>query len=159
MHLLLTGYTPGREHVIPEAFGTFGCSTPTLQCVCDECNTYFGQKLDQLLARETIEGVSRYVRGQLSREYRPQRRVEISLADESEVGAFAGVRVFVDGTTGTLTLPPQFHAFNFQTEKNEVYFIDQIAGLALPEPIYGVPGKNGVKGTWRVKALGASKEE
>lgn len=150
---------PGREHVIPEAFGTFGSNTPTLQCVCDECNTYFGQKLDQLLARETIEGVSRYTRGKLSSESRPQRRLEISLAEDAEVGQFAGVRVFVDGTTGTLILPPQFHAFNFQTNQNEVYFINEIAGLALPEAVYGVPGKNGVKGTWRVKAFAASKEE
>ena len=44
---------PGREHVIPDAFGTYGSNTLTLQCVCGECNTYFGQKLDQLLARDT----------------------------------------------------------------------------------------------------------
>jgi hypothetical protein len=70
----------GVEHVIPEAFGTFGSNTPTLHCVCDDCNAYFGRVLDQLLARETIEGISRYTRGQLSRESRAQKRLEINLA-------------------------------------------------------------------------------
>jgi hypothetical protein len=150
----------GVEHVIPEAFGTFGSNTPTLQCVCDDCNAYFGRELDQLLARDTIEGISRYVRGQLSSEKRSQKRLEISFAEGPEVGPYVGIRVTVDGTTGALTRPrAQFHAFNFQTNQNEVYFIDQIAGLALPEDIYGAAGKNGEKGTWRVKAFAASREE
>jgi hypothetical protein len=150
----------GVEHVIPRAFGRFGSNTPTLDCVCDECNAYFGRELDQLLARDTIEGVSRYARGQLSGETRAQRRLEISLAEGPEAGPYAGLRVSVDGTTGKLMRPrAQFHAFNFQTQKNEVYFIERIHGLVLPEAIYGVPGKDGVKGTWRVKAFAASKEE
>ena len=43
----------GREHVIPQAFGTFGGQTPTLKCVCDPCNGALGRELDQMLARET----------------------------------------------------------------------------------------------------------
>lgn len=150
----------GVEHVIPKAFGTFGSNTPTLGCVCDSCNAYFGRELDQLLARDTIEGISRYKHGQLSSEGRVQKRLEISLAEETEVGPFAGLRVSVDGRTGKL-LPPraQFHAFNFRTKQNEVYFIEQIATLTLPEEVYGAPGKNGVKGTWRVSAFAGSKEE
>ena len=145
---------------MPQSFGTFGSDTPTLGCVCDDCNSYFGRELDQLLARETLEGISRYTRGQLSSERRPQRRLDIALAEGPEVGPFAGLRVSVDGATGTLMRPrAQFHAFNFQTKQNEVYFIEQIAGLALPEAIYGAPGKDGAKGTWRVKTLAASKEE
>ena len=71
----------GVEHVIPRGFGRFGSETPTLDCVCDDCNAYFGRELDQLLTRETYQGVSRYSRGQLSREARPQRRVSLTLAD------------------------------------------------------------------------------
>ncbi len=52
----------GVEHVIPQSFGTFGSNTPTLSCVCDRCNGYFGRSLDQNLARETLEGISRYIR-------------------------------------------------------------------------------------------------
>jgi hypothetical protein len=38
-----------KEHVIPDALGTFGAgaNTPTLiNCVCKECNQYFGNKLE-----------------------------------------------------------------------------------------------------------------
>lgn len=150
----------GVEHVVPQAFGTFGSNTPTLDCVCDDCNAFFGRELDQLLARETIEGISRYTRGQPSSETRPQRRLDITLSEGPEAGQFAGLKVSVDGTTGALMRPrAQFHVFNFQTQQNEVYFIEQIAGLSLPEAVYGVPGRDGMKGTWRTKALAASKEE
>lgn len=150
----------GVEHVIPRAFGTFASNTPTVACVCDDCNAYFGRELDQRLARETIEGITRYARGQLSSESRAQRKLEITLAEGPEVGSFAGMRVAVDGTTGTLMNPrAQFHAFNFQTNQNEVYFIQQIAGLTLPEATYGAPGNDGIKGSWRVKVFAGSTEE
>jgi len=150
----------GVEHVIPQSFGTFGSNTPTLSCVCDDCNGYFGRSLDQNLARETLEGVSRYTRGQPSSERRLQRRLEITLGDGPETGAFAGMKVFVDGTTGML-MPPssQFHVFNFRTNKNEVYFQDQVAGLALPEAVYGRPRAGDLPATWRVKVFAPSKDE
>lgn len=150
----------GVEHVIPQSFGTFGSNTPTLACVCDDCNRFFGRELDQLLARDTLEGVTRYARGQLSSERRPQRRLEITLADGPEAGDFAGLRVAIDGTTGTLMeIVPQFHAFNFQTGRNEVYFLHQIVALELPEAIYGVPAADGGNGTRRVKVFGSDKAE
>jgi hypothetical protein len=52
---------PGRfrgvERVIPQGFGRFGSDTPTLDCVCDGCNAYFGRELDQLLTRDTFINV------------------------------------------------------------------------------------------------------
>jgi HNH endonuclease len=56
----------GREHVIQQAFGTFGANTPTLNCVCDNCNAHFARELDQFLARETWEGVTRYKNAKFS---------------------------------------------------------------------------------------------
>jgi hypothetical protein len=150
----------GAEHVLQQAFGTFGSNTPTLNCVCDVCNNYFGREIDQLLARETLEGVFRYTRGRLSSESRRQTRLGITLAESPEAGGFVGLKVDVDGTTGRLMRPrAQFHVFNFKTGNNEIYFAEQILGLVLPEEAYGKPGKDGVKGTWRVKTFAASKEE
>ena len=150
----------GVEHVIPRGFGRFASETPTLDCVCDNCNGYFGRELDQLLTRDTYEGISRYSRGQLSREARPQRRVALTLADATEAGDFVGLRVSVDGTTGKLMRPAaQFHVHNFTTGKDEVYFLPQIAALALPEGDYGKPGTNSEKGTWRCKIFAPSREE
>jgi hypothetical protein len=150
----------GVEHLIPQGFGRFGSDTPTLDCVCDDCNAYFGRELDQLLTRDTYEGISRYSRGRFSSQARPQRRVSLALADPGAAGAFHGLRVSVDGTTGQL-MPPaaQFHIHNFVTGKDEVYFRRQIAGLTLPEADYGRPGTDGEKGTWRCKIFAPSREE
>ena len=149
----------GVEHAIPQAFGRFGTETPTLDCVCDDCNAYFGRELDLLLARETPEGLGRYNRGQFSSEARPQRRVTLTLSDPTEAGAFKGMRVAVDGTTGELMAPAaQFHIHNFRTGEDECYFPHQIAGLTLPEADYGKPGANGEPGTWRCKILAPSKD-
>jgi hypothetical protein len=149
----------GVEHVIRQGFGRFGSETPTLDCVCDDCNAYFGRELDQLLTRDTYEGISRYSRGLLSSEARPQKRLSLTLADPAEAGDFVGLRVAVDGTTGQL-MPPggQFHVHNFRTGKDEVYFLRQIAGLTLPEADYGKPATNGEKGTWKCKILAPSRE-
>ena len=150
----------GVEHVIPQAFGTFGSATPTLHCVCDDCNKYFGRELDQLLSRETIEGVVRYNQGQRSREARPQRRLNITLAPGEETGDFAGMKVAIDGTTGKLMKPvAQFHIVNLATGKNEIYFKHQLEGLCLPEETYGKPESDGRPGTWKRNLLASSKEE
>ena len=136
----------GVEHVIPQGFGRFGSEMPTLDCVCDDCNAFFGRELDQLLARETYEGVSRHNRRQFSREARPQKRVSLTLADAAEAGDFLGLWVAVDGTTGGLmAIAAQFHVHNFRTGNDEVYFLPQIAGLTLPEADYGRPGSGGAR--------------
>jgi hypothetical protein len=72
---------PGRfrgvEHVIPQGFGRFGSETPTLDCMCDDCNAYFGRELDQLLTRDTYEGISRYSRARLDRTLRVVTRCSV----------------------------------------------------------------------------------
>jgi hypothetical protein len=150
----------GVEHVIPKSFGTFYDSTPTLDCVCDECNRYFDRELDVVFARDTLEGIARYKRGQFSSEVRPQKRLNITLVEGAETGDFAGAVVSVDGTTGKLLpIAAQFLAFNFTTGKFDVFFSHQLVGLKLPEEIYGKPGKNGEQGTWKPKIIAPSKEE
>jgi hypothetical protein len=43
-----------KEHVVPKAFGRFRNSL-TLDCVCDECNTFFGRELEVFLTRDSVE--------------------------------------------------------------------------------------------------------
>lgn len=53
-----------REHVIPQCYGKFTPNNPILyKTVCDECNQYFGEKIELYLGRDTIEGVMRYKYG------------------------------------------------------------------------------------------------
>lgn len=133
----------GREHVIPQAFGTFGGKTPTLKCVCDPCNRALGHELDQMLARETLEGLARYGQGRRSKEMRPQRRLRFTLADETEAGgmlgaAFAGL----DPTTNQLLpLATQLQIENRQTGKVDIFTRAELGRFTLPEDVYGPVGE------------------
>lgn len=53
----------GREHVLPEAFGKFRDTLVLHDAVCRECNQYFGNTLDNRLARGSMQGAIRYFRG------------------------------------------------------------------------------------------------
>jgi hypothetical protein len=52
----------GREHVIPQSFGTFK-NNWTLTCVCDGCNGYFARELEVAFARDTVEAYLRLEHG------------------------------------------------------------------------------------------------
>jgi hypothetical protein len=52
-----------REHVVQQAFGSFDTSNLVLDCVCTDCNDYFGRTIDLTLARDSIEGFDRYLSG------------------------------------------------------------------------------------------------
>lgn len=150
----------GVEHVIPQAFGSFSSETPTLKCVCDECNGGFGETLDIYLARETVEGVVRYKNGIFSSEVRPQKHLHITLDEGKETGQFAGMKVAIDGTAGKL-MPPlaQFQILNRQRGRTETYFKHQIDGLKLPEEVYGRPGDGSGNGTWKCAILAGSEAD
>lgn len=47
------------EHVLPQSFGKFVDNFTLKNIVCDECNQYFGNNLEPVLARDTFEGISR----------------------------------------------------------------------------------------------------
>jgi hypothetical protein len=133
----------GREHVVPQAFGKFGANTPTLRCVCDECNGYFGKHLDQMLARETYEGLLRYRQGMLSTEKRIQRRLRFTLADEREAEGFLGALVDgVDPTTNqVMQLATQLQIKNLENGKTEIFTRRDLLHLELPKEVFGSPGE------------------
>lgn len=49
-----------REHVLPQSFGLFSNNFTLDKEVCDDCNKYFGDNLEIDLARDTVEGLSRF---------------------------------------------------------------------------------------------------
>jgi len=132
----------GREHVIPQAFGTFGSQTPVLNCVCDDCNGYFGKELDLIHARDTLEGLLRYKHGIFSSENRQQRRLRFTLADEDESGELVGAAVGgIDPTNDQLRpLIAQLRILNKRTGQNDIFTRAHLGTLALPDEIYGAPG-------------------
>ncbi len=50
-----------RDHVMPQAFGRFTPINPTLKCVCDACNSYFGDTIEREMGRDSLEALLRLV--------------------------------------------------------------------------------------------------
>ena len=50
------------EHVIPRAFGMFAQNL-TLNCVCAECNDYFGKTIELAYGRDSVEAFLRLIHG------------------------------------------------------------------------------------------------
>lgn len=64
-----------REHVIPQCFGKFSPDNLILyETVCDNCNKYFGEKLELFLGRDSLEGVERLRHGIKPKEPLKNRR-------------------------------------------------------------------------------------
>ncbi len=147
----------GVEHVIPQGFGTFSSETPTLDCVCDDCNAYFGKELDQVLARDTLEGITRYKKGLFSREKRFPKSVRFTLAEGDEAGEYAGALMSsYDPTTGNPPkLLPQFWIRNIQNRGWERYIIEAIKNLSIIEEKYG----STAPGSREMRVLAPSQEE
>jgi hypothetical protein len=45
---------------MPRAFGRF-TDSPTLDCVCDECNGYFGETIEREMGRDSLEALMRLI--------------------------------------------------------------------------------------------------
>lgn len=100
-----------REHVIPEAFGSYGGDTLVLQgMVCTECNAGLGAELDQILSRDSWEAL---IRQQHLPQREPQgerfvpRRFKIHFPDREEFGIVRGARLTIDWDTRRLLLLDQ----------------------------------------------------
>lgn len=53
-----------REHVIPQGFGKVATNNLILRnIVCDDCNTYFGEKIELFLCKDSFEGIERLRHG------------------------------------------------------------------------------------------------
>ena len=103
-----------KEHVIPQSFGMFANNMTLDQQVCDNCNQYFGDKLEIDLARDTIEGLSRYNHGvKQACEFKSlgqRSRLKIRVTE----GQFKGALVYPEysADTGKLMIRP-FHQIGF----------------------------------------------
>lgn len=80
------------EHVIPQAFGTFGSKTPVLRCVCHDCNQLFSREFEREVYRSSLEALQRWKHGLKSGEPAEDvdgRRVSLKAAG----GEFDGLRL------------------------------------------------------------------
>ncbi len=93
-----------REHVIPEAFGSYGVETMVLSnnAVCKDCNSRLGGEIDQILNRDSYEALIRansVARGQGNGERFSPRRFSIFIPDEERFGILRGARMTIDWNT------------------------------------------------------------
>lgn len=138
------------EHVIFQSFGKFGDDTPTLFCVCKECNSFFGNEIDTIFARDSVEGITRYKKGLMSREARPQAKLIITLAISPEMGEFAGCRVWINGKTGKMMPLGQICLLHKKEKIHKPFLKEEFVKLDWQSE--GFTDKN-------IRILGATEEE
>jgi len=92
-----------REHVIPDAFGSYGGATMVLlDTVCANCNSRLGAELDQILCRDSYEALIRQqhlIQREPSGERFQARRFQISLPDRDEFEILRGARLTINWDT------------------------------------------------------------
>jgi len=119
-----------REHVVPTAFGTFE-NNLVLDCVCEECNSFFAKGIDLKLARDTVEGLDRYRWGLkpvadykgLGR--RTTNRVEI-MQDGPLRGALCEYRPSADGNEFDIHPLPQVGFAQAEDGPYEYFTLDSV---------------------------------
>lgn len=97
-----------KEHVIPQAFGLFK-NNLTLHCVCDSCNQFFGDKLEILFNRDSLDALNRYKYGTKSLDDLNDLKYKFLSIKYSEPGRYCGVRFifYNENDQMVLDLPPQ----------------------------------------------------
>ncbi len=146
-----------REHVILSSFGKFGSDTPTLHCVCDDCNSFFKKELDQGFSRDTLEGVTRYKNGIYSRQREFPKSVKFELGSDERYGKYAGALLGgYDPSDGKpLPIIPQFWIKNHKTLDWEKYKLEQIKEIDIKKDCY----KDPTSGLTEMQVMGSSQKE
>jgi hypothetical protein len=96
------------EHVVHRAFGLFEGNL-TLDCVCTECNSYFGRTIDLAYARDSLEALLRLFHGTKppgEADELPRRRLSITLGDDDDWNG-CHVELAEDGGRIAVGLVPQ----------------------------------------------------
>ncbi len=131
------------EHVVPVAFGTFENNFTLNDCVCSDCNDYFGRTLDRTLSRDSAEALIRFHAGIKPVEEVKDltgRRLVLELDVE---GPWHGVRLELDSEDGELVIVPAAQAmFEAANEAGWVVMTERREPLPVrprPRPPPGLP--------------------
>jgi hypothetical protein len=147
-----------REHVLPEAFGSFEDNLVLIDTVCETCNAYFGNHLELKLARDSIEGLERYEHGiKLPNDKTSYGRGRLLTARVNDGGFYHGAEVWwgpsQDGTRLVLLPFPQI-GVSYESGHQQWFRIDEIPtkpelhrlgfapGTALTIKIFGADPKD-----------------
>jgi hypothetical protein len=94
------------EHVLPKSFGAFRENLTLHEMVCDECNAYFSKELELYLARDTPDGLNRFlIGGKDAQEFKSLGR-RSSLVHRADDGPLKGALVAHRVSEGLLEMAP-----------------------------------------------------
>jgi hypothetical protein len=108
-----------REHVIPQCFGCFSPDNLILRkLVCDECNQYFGDKIELFWGRDSLESILRLKHGISPKEpLKKRRRVKSKILNGDIRGAIVKEGIDDKGNIGVEKLVQ----VGFYNEKKNEY--------------------------------------
>src|SRR6266496_453632 len=81
------------EHVLPQSFGRFKGNLTLRGVVCDDCNHFFGSTIELYLARDTPDGLNRYLIGGKDPEEFKSLGKNSSLVTRADSGPLKGALV------------------------------------------------------------------
>jgi hypothetical protein len=144
-----------REHVIPEAFGTFEPTSFVLyETVCKDCNHYFGCTLDLALSRDSMEALMRFrygIKPPSEAGDLPYRKLRLKV---SEPGPWFGATVELqeDSTCERVEpVPIGQAAFRWKGTESWKYLAEaELTEAALAEYVSPIPG------TLEIRVMGPS---
>ena len=117
------------EHILPKSFGRFENNFTLHGTVCDDCNQYFGDHLELVLARDSFEGHSRFAYGVKDpEEFRPfgrASRIVIKVCEGSFSGAYA-YREYCSEAADVILRPLPQIGFRDSSGKYEYFLLDDI---------------------------------
>ncbi len=112
-----------REHVMPQALGTFEQNW-TLRCVCDDCNHFFSRELELALGRDSWEGFLRVELGLRSASASANFLNKRMRATLNDGGYFNGAQVVMRPTEAGDSMEPfVVHQVGFRKPGEDWVFI------------------------------------
>jgi hypothetical protein len=118
------------EHVMPQSFGLFANNFTLVNSVCDDCNQYFGDNLQIVMARDTFEGTSRFKFELKSpkelKSLGKRSRMIIKIAEGECKGAYAYLEYSKEQDKIIVKPVPQIGFLKNEPTEYEYYLLDQI---------------------------------
>lgn len=146
-----------REHVIPEAFGTFQSNWHLNDCVCRACNQYFGDTIELVLTRDTPEALLRFEYGLKSASKAHELHYDKTTLKVEEPGPWYGAWFqFVPDSIGQKKIPRPLGQVGLRkkSDLNCTWLREHEITLQNVERF-----KGGTPGDLEIRVLGSSAEE
>jgi len=113
---------------MPQAFGTFEQSFVLNDCVCSDCNKYFGDTLELRLSRDSMEAVLRLrygIKSASEAKDLPYKKIELKVG---QPGAWFGTTAVLETDStgqGIEPVPVPQVAFKWKGESEWVWFLEK----------------------------------